>query len=293
MNRIATCLVSGVVLLSAGLSVAVAQESSDATTPPPKVLVVQREFLKPGKFGSAHEKSESAFVQAFTRAKWPTHYFAVNALTGRPRVLFLSAYDSFESWEKDSAAMEKNKALSASLDRALTADGDLLSEQDETVLTYNDDQSLNSSVDIAHMRYFEISLYRVRPGHRHDWEELIKLVKSAYEKVPDTHWAMFQAAYGQEGLTYVVFVAMKSLKEVDDGFTKDKQFASAMGEDGMKRLAELESASVEFNQTNLFQFSPSMSYPRDEWVKADPSFWKPKPATAPPAKPEEKPAAKP
>jgi hypothetical protein len=39
----------------------------------------------------------------------------------------------------------------------------------------------------------------------------------------------------------------------------------------------------------LFSFSPKMSYPRDEWVKTDPGFWKPK--VAPPAKKaEEKPA---
>jgi hypothetical protein len=293
MNRITRCLVSGGILLCAGLSVAVAQESSTATMPPPKVLIVQREFTKPGKGGNAHEKSESAFVQAFTRAKWPTHYFAVTAMTGRPRVLFLTGYDSFEAWEKDNAAVDKNKGLSASLDRAFTADGDLLSEQDETALVYNDDQSLNSNVDIAHMRYFEIALYRVRPGHRHDWDELVKLVKSAYEKMPDMHWAEFDAMYGQEGSTHAVFIPMKSLKEVDDSFARDKEFMSNLGEDGMRRLGELESSAIEFSQTNLFQFTPSMSYPRDEWVKADPDFWKPKPAAAMPMKHEEKPAPKP
>ncbi|HKW18580.1 MAG TPA: hypothetical protein VJO35_13820 [Terriglobales bacterium] len=293
MNRITSCLVSGAIFLGAAVSVAIAQESSTATMPPPKVLVVQREFTKPGKSGNIHEKSESAFVQAFARAKWPTHYFAASALTGKPRVLFLVGYDSFESWEKDNMATAKDKALSASLDRAITADGDLLSDQDQTLLVYNDDQSLNSNVDIAHMRYFEIALYRVRPGHRHDWEELVKLVKSAYEKIPDMHWAEFDAMYGQEGGTHVVFFPMKSLKEVDEGFAKDKQFADALGEDGMKKLQDLESASVEFSQSNLFQFTPSMSYPRDEWVKADPDFWKPKPAAAMPMKHEEKPPAKP
>ena len=290
MNRITRCLVSGTIFLCAG-TMAIAQESSDVTTPPPKVLLVQREFLKPGKSGTIHEKSESAFVQAFTRAKWPTHYFAVNALTGKPRVLFLVGYDSFESWEKDNAAMAKNKTLSAAYDRAITADGDLLSEQDQTVLVYNDDQSLNSAVDIAHMRYFEISAYRVRAGHRHEWEELVKLVKSAYENIPDMHWAEFDAMYGQEGSIHIVFFPMKSLKEVDEGFAKDKQFVSALGEDGMKRLEELESAAIESNHTNLFQFSPSMSYPRDEWVKADPDFWKPHAAAAP-MRPEAKSASK-
>ena len=34
-----------------------------------------------------------------------------------------------------------------------------------------------------------------------------------------------------------------------------------------------------------------MSYPPDEWIKADPDFWKPKPhAAAPSKKGEEKPA---
>ena len=100
--------------LVGGFGIAMAQEQP-ATTPPPKVLQVIREFVKPGKGGAAHEKAESAFVQAFTRAKWPTHYFAASALTGKPRVLFFVAYDSFEAWEKDSMAQQKNATLSAAL----------------------------------------------------------------------------------------------------------------------------------------------------------------------------------
>jgi hypothetical protein len=277
--------------LFGGLGVAKAQESP-ATTPPPKVMQIIREFVKPGKGGAAHERGESAFVQAFARAKWPTHYFAASSLTGRPRVLFFVAYDSFEAWEKDSLATQKNASLSAALDRASANDGELLSDTDTSVLTFNEEQSLRAPVDIAHMRYFEISLYRVRPGHRAEWNELVKLVKAAYEKLPDVHWAMYQAMFGQEDVTYVVIIPRKSATEIDHDMMSDKQFADAMGEDGMKKLSELESAAVEFTQTNLFQFSPAMSYPRDEWVKADPEFWK-KHAPKPVKTEEEKPAAKP
>ena len=283
--------VLGTMLLWGGLGIVVAQEVPP-TTPPPKVLQVIREFVKPGKSGTAHEKGESAFVQAFARAKWPTHYFAATAVTGRPRALFFVAYDSFEAWEKDSLATQKNAALSAALDHASANDGELLSDTDTSVLTYNEEQSLRAPVDIAHMRYFEISLYRVRPGHRAEWTELVKLVKAAYEKVPDVHWAMYEAMFGQEDVTYVVFIPRKSAAEIDQSMMNEKQFVDAMGEEGMKKLAELESAAVEFTQTNLFQFSPAMSYPRDEWVKADPEFWKvhvPKPA----ANAETKPTAKP
>jgi len=286
-----TRFVWAALLLCVGLGTAVAQDAEN-TTPPPKVLVVDREYTKPGKGGSGHEKSESAFVQAFARAKWPQHYFAANSMTGKNRVLFFVGYDSFEAWEKDSAATAKNAALSAAIDGAVVHDGDMLSDTDVSALTYNEEQSLRGPVDIAHMRYFEISLYRVKPGHRHEWSDAVKLVKAGYEKVPSAHWAMYEAMYGQEGTTYIVITPMKSLAEVDQAMDQDKQFADAMGEDGMKKLGELESSAIEFHQTNLFQFNAAMSYPRDEWIKADPDFWKPAAAAKAPAK-TEKPAAKP
>jgi hypothetical protein len=280
-----TALLLGSYLFVGGLGIAAAQE------PPPKILSIQREFIKPGKSGAVHEKSESAFVQAMARAKWPTHYFAVNAITGKSRALFLTGYDSFEAWEKDITAEQKNLTLSAALDRASLADGDLLTEFDASALMYRDEYSLNSTVDIAHMRYFEISLYRVRPGHDGDWDSIVKLVKAAYQKMPDIHWAMYQAVYGQEGNTYVIFWPMKAGADIDRSFANDKQFASAMGEEGMKKLSELSASSIEFFQHNLFAFSPAMSYPPDEWIKADPDFWKPKAThAAAPKKAEEKPA---
>src|SRR6185312_16540679 len=214
MNKIFSGGVLGAMFLWGGLGIATAQEGA-ATTPPPKVMQIIREFVKPGKAGAAHEKGESAFVQAFARAKWPTHYFAATAVTGRSRALFFVGYDSFEAWEKDSLATQKNAALSTALDRASANDGDLLSDTDTSVLTFNEEQSLRAAVDIAHMRYFEISLYRVRAGHRGEWNDLVKLVKAAYEKLPDVHWAMYQAMFGQEDLTYVVFIPRKSATEID------------------------------------------------------------------------------
>jgi len=280
-----TRLLLGTGVLVGGMSIAVAQE----TTPPPKVLSIMREFVKPGKGGAVHEKSESAFVQAMTRAKWPTHYFAVSSITGKPRVLFLTGYDSFEAWEKDVLATQKNATLSAALDRANAADGELLSDYDSSALVYNEEYSLRSAVDIAHMRYFDIALYRVRAGHDADWDTIVKMVKAAYEKIPDVHFATYYAQYGQEGTTYVVFTPMKSAAEIDQSFAQDKQFMANMGEDGMKKFSELLAVTIEFSQHNLFAFTPSMSYPRDEWIKADPDFWKPKPAAAP-KKAAEKPA---
>ena len=76
---------------------------------------------------------------------------------------------------------------------------------DSSALVFSEEYSLRAAVDIPHMRYFEISVYRVKPGHDGDWDSIVKMVKAAYEKIPDVHFATFHAMYGQEGNTYVVF----------------------------------------------------------------------------------------
>ena len=254
---------------------------------PPKVLNVTREYTKPGKSGAIHEKSEGAFVQARRAAKWPTHYLAMDSLSGKPRSLFFTAYDSFEAMEKDALATQKNASLSAALDRAGLDDGELLSEIDMGDFAFREEYSLRPGADMPHMRYFEISAFHVRPGHEKDWDTLVKMYKAAFEKIPDAHWTTYEAVYGRTGGTYIVITPMKSTSEIDRSFAQGKQFEAAMGEEGMKKLGELSAASLESSETNLFAFNPRMSYVWDEWVKADPDFWKSKPAHAPAAKKSE------
>jgi len=242
------------------------------------VLQVTREYTKPGKGGMVHDVTESAFVQALTRAKWPTHYLGMTSLSGEQRALFFTWYPSFDAWEKDNKATEKNTELNAALDRASVADGELLSSMDQSVFVYHDEMSLRpmSVTNLAPMRYLDISIYHVRPGHAAEWNEAIKMVKAAYEKaVPSAHWGVYEEVYGGEGGTFVFLTALKTLAEIDSAFLEDKQFEAAMGEDGMKRLEALASTAIESSQHQLFEFNAHMSYVDEAWIKADPDFWKP------------------
>ena len=274
-------LSSALCLLSLGTCIASAQEAADEHMTPPKVLVINREYLKPGKAGSLHEKSESAFIRAMTAAKWPTHYFAADSLSGPSRALFFVGYDSFEAWEKDNLATAKNATLSGALDHAALADGELLNSYDTNVFAYRDDLSLRPSIKVENMRYFEITRFVVRPGHGHEWETLVKMYINAYEKAsPNAHWATFESVYGADnGGVFLAFNPMKSLAEVDQSMGDGKKVMESMSESDRKKFAELEASSTVSIQTNLFVFNPRMSYPWEEWIKADP-FWKPR-TTAP------------
>ena len=279
-----TLLSPGLCLLFLCSMFASAQDGMVGVMPPPKVLLIQREYLKPGRTGSMHEKTESAFIRAMAAAKWPTHYFGADSLSGPSRALFFVGYPSFEAMEKDNLAQAKNPTFAAAWDRAEIADGDLLTEFDSGVFVFRDDLSLRSSVDISKFRYFEILHFNVKPGHMKEWEEMVKMYHDGYEKaVPQAQWATFEGTFGaNSGGIFLIFIPMKSLAEMDARMSDDKKLGAALGEGGMKKLAELEASCISSSQSNLFQFNPKISYPPDEWVKSD-SFWKPKPAAAPAA----------
>jgi hypothetical protein len=197
--------------------------------------------------------------------------------------LFFSGYASLAAWEEETKSVYKDAALAAAMDRVNMADGDLLTEFDQSVWSRRDDLSFNAG-NLQGDRYMEIIQFVIRPGHTSEWEEVVKMVQEGYKKgVPDANWAMFQMLYGTGGNTFIAVIKYKSLAEADKNMASNKQFADAMGEDGLKKLDELEAKCVESRQTNLFAFSPEMSYPPDAWTKAEPDYWK-QPKAAPAAK---------
>ncbi|MFZ1939960.1 MAG: hypothetical protein WBE56_12830 [Terracidiphilus sp.] len=275
------CIGSALLVLSiaaAGSTFGAAQDMQG----PPKVLQITREFIKPGKNGDIHDKSESKFVAAMAAAKWPTHYFALNSMSGKSRALYFTGYDSFAAWEKDNKAIEKDKALAAELDRDSVADGELLDGLDQFVFTYDESMSLRPTKSIAGVRYFEIFMVHVKPGQMGKFHEMTQLIMDTHKKAgTSAHWDAFEIAYGGDN-EFAFFSLDKSMAEIDTGFAEDKQFRDALGDEGMRKLRELEADCIQDSDSELFSINPAQSYPPPEWVKADPDFWK---SSAPAAKP--------
>ena len=263
----------GLSLAVAGSAMAAAQQSSTSV---PKVLQINREWVKAGKAGMVHDKSESAFVQAMAEAKAQTHYTALCSLSGKSRCLYFTGYSSFDAWQKDQESVAKNKELSAKLDAAMVADGDLLDSADQAVLTYEPDMSYHAPGPTPQARFMEITEFHVRLGHSKDFADLSKMYIAACDKAGSSaHWAMFHMTYGGPAGTYLLLSSDKSMAEIDSSDAEDKKIQAAMGEEGRKKFIELEQAAVSSINVQLFAINPRQSYVSDEWVKADPDFWKP------------------
>jgi len=256
----------------AGSGVANAQ-NAQPNLAPPNVLVVESEMLKPGMAGMAHQKSESAFVQAMEKAKSPEHYFAATSMSGPSRALFFIPYDSFADWEKSNAAMMGDSTLATDFDSTMQADGQLLSSFSTIVFRYQPDMSIGADVDLAQMRYMDITVIAIKPGHGAEWRELVKLHKEVFGQVPNTHVAMWEEYYGNEGGVYIVTEPMKSLAEIDAHDAAANKAWRAASADKKKKMDDLEASSFASVHTNLYAMDPKMSYPPDRWKAESPDFW--------------------
>ncbi len=279
-----------VALLSCGFPV-FGQAAAAGGWPPPKVLQIYREEIKPGKT-AAHEMVEAGWPRAFARANWPTHYIAMTSLTGPSEAWFMTGYDSFAAWEADTRNIDKNPGLKKELDQLEAKDGELRSGGRSVVASFREDLTNQWNVDMPKMRYFRLITFRVKPGHEAQFPDAVKIVKAGYEKANLTQpWATYQVSSGMSGPTFLLFIPMKSLDEVDVLASRSKTLQEAEGEENAKKLQTIAADAYLSVESNIFAFNPKMSYPAKEWAAGDPEFWKPKAAAAMKSE-EKKPAVK-
>jgi hypothetical protein len=256
---------------------------------PPKVLQIFREEVKPGK-APAHQKWETGWPKAFAKANWPTNYLTVVSVTGPSEAWFMTGYDSFAAWGKDIEGLDKNLTFKTEYDRLTQGDGEFLSGGRSIVGAYREDLSTPVPFALPKMRYFRVITFRVRPGHDADFMDAAKMIRAGYEKANvQLAWATYQIVSGMQAPTFMVFIPMKSLDEIDAGLANSKKLADAQGEENQKKLAKMSADGYISVETNIYAFDPKMSYPAKDFAAADPEFWNPKPAS-PPKKPAAKPA---
>lgn len=280
------CLVGGAAALRA-------QEGAGS---PPKVLVVTREMVKVGKSG-AHAKNEAAWVRAYAAAKVPDRYLAATTMTGPSAAVFFDGFDSYEKWG-EADKYDNQPKVTALTGPMAEKDADYVSDTGQIVATFNEKWSWKPNMNVSEMRFFEVETIRMRPGREKEWDELIALYQGAAAKMNlDEHDIFYQVRYGAPDGTVLIFTPRKALGELDAAMGTGKAFQEALGEKGREQWAKLSEETIAADSAELLEFSPEMSYPPDEWIKSDPSYWKPKAMmggkpSAAAKKPAEAPAAK-
>jgi hypothetical protein len=269
MRKKNIAVVAGLCLFAVGVK---AQE-----THPPKVLVVDVEYLKLDKVGAPHDKAEAAVAKISADAKSPMHYFGMQSLTGAPRALFFFPFDSFAEYGKQMIDGGGQPEVAARIAEANAQDAELLTAKETGVYTYRPDLSHKPNVPLKSLHYWEINRVHVKVGHTQDFEEYLKILSSALDKAdPDRPLAVYQSAYGTDnGGIWVTLTPVPSMEAIDHLFAVRESMLKSMDPATLKHYRELAEASIDRSQRNLFAADPEMSYVWDDWMKED-SFWQKK-----------------
>lgn len=280
LGVLATLVVSSTLPLSAQPAQP-AQPTAQAATngAPPPILVIYREEVRPGKTG-AHATSEAAWAHALRKGGSPVHWLAMTTVAGPNEAWFLSGHANYAAYEATETAAEANTALDAENEKFATSDGELLTRSSTIMARYRPALSYQPEVSMPSMRYVTVDIVRVKPGHESDffstWQQVIAAHKEAGMK---EHWAVYEVEAGMPDTTYLFMYARKTLGEIDQAgpMHAAAAYRDAVGEVGRTRMREATQAAVQMSQTLVFRMRPNMSLMSDEWTKADPEFWTPKP----------------
>ena len=264
----------------AGLALA-SSMAAHAQTPavsPPNILDIETINLKPYQDGP-YDTVASQYPAFSQQLKDPTHFLAMEALTGSPRAIYLFGYDSYEALQKNEEWLLGDAATDAKFDALDARQAPNVSEVHFTIWHYRPDLSNNvAGADIPHSHYWEVVIFHMRSGHDEQFQELTKLYRDANLKIgQNIPWAAYA---GQMGVTdaYLVLVPMTSLKDEDTGLAHEKDFGAALRDEGRGRMNKLSEESVASVEDNIWMVIPEWSYVEKSWIAVDPQYWAPEPA---------------
>lgn len=254
---------------------AAARAQNPVPTAQPAILTIYREEVKYGH-GAEHEAVEAGWPAAYTKAKSPYTYIAITSMTGPSEAWFMSAYPDYkaygESWKMDSS----DPALRAELARLSKADAQHVNSGRSLHLVGRPELSSGAFPSIANARFYEVTYFRVRPGHEHDFENLAKMFKAAYAKAaPETSYRFYQVVAGMPGSTYMAFSTVPALADLDKARAIDAAVMGSLSAEQIQALQKFSQSGLINTETQRFAVNGRMSYVDDATAAQDPAFWRP------------------
>ena len=258
-------------------------------TTQPNYLQIYREEVKVGH-AADHAKVEAGWPAAYEKAKNPYTYIALTSLTGPGEAWFVVPFQSHEAME-DAMKRDDDPSLAPALDRLRRADAELISGFRSILARARKDLSRGAFPDTAKQRFYEVTIFRVRPGHGRGFEAAAKAYGAAAERgAASTAYRVYEVVAGLPNPTYLVFSSVTSYAGFDKAIADDQAIMKAASSEEQGALQKFSAEGLINSETIRFRLDPGMSYVPQEVRAQDPAFWAAKPAAAAAATP--KPAPK-
>jgi hypothetical protein len=268
-------------LSCAGAAPVFAQAQGLPTSQPSLVTII-REEVKVGR-AAEHARIEAGWPAAFERAKSPDYYLAMVSMTGPSEAWYILPAANHAAIGESTKRDDADPVLSAELARLSRLDAEVLNNSRTIQAVARPDLSMGAFPNLARQRFWEITTFRVRPGHEQEFDAAAKAYGSAAARsAPSTTFRVYEVIAGMLTPTYIVFSSIESYAQFDQMMANGMQTMQGATADERTALQKF-STDAELNaETNRFRLDPKQSYVSRETRATDPAFWMPKPATTRP-----------
>jgi hypothetical protein len=266
-------------LLGTGAAGSVAAQNTTLPTSQPAVITIYREEVKAGRFAE-HARHEEGWPAAYARANSPDYYLAMASLTGLPEVWYVVPSASYaamgERFKREAAA-----AVVAETDRLARADAEFINSVRTIEAVARPDLSMGNYPDLAAQRFWEITIFRARPGHEAEFDAAAKAyISAAQRSAPSTQFRTYQVTAGMLGPTYLIFSSVSNFAAFDQMMADGMKTMTGANQAEQAALLKFSTDGMLSAETNRYRIDPRQSYVSRETRATDPAFWGAMPAAA-------------
>jgi hypothetical protein len=249
-------------------------------TSQPNVITIFREDVKYGH-DADHERLETGWPAAYAKARSPYTYIALTSISGASEAWFISPYQAWQALGDSRKFESDNAELSAEITRLQRADAEHVTAGRSLHLQARPDLSFGTFPNVGRIRYYEITWFRVRPGHDQEFDQAAKIYKAGYQKAaPQASYRVYEVAAGVPGPTYLVFASQQTLAELDRSQAQGAAVAATFSAEDQRLLQKFSTEGLVNVETQRFAMNGPMSYVDQATIDQDPAFWRPKKAAA-------------
>jgi len=245
-------------------------------TSQPALITIYREQVKLGR-GTEHERIEAGWPAAYAKAKSPNYYLAMTSLTGPNEAWFIAPFASNAAVADQMKLESSDTALAAELTRLYRADAEVLTDLRIIQGVARTDLSHGAFPDLARMRFWEITIFRVRPGRESDFEAAAKVYGAATDRAATgVGYRVYQITAGMPEPTFLVFASVESYAQFDGMMASGQQTMQSLTPDERVTMQKFLTEALVNSETNRFALNPTMSYVSAATRATDAAFWMPK-----------------
>jgi hypothetical protein len=261
------------VLAAAGLGSLTATLAQGLPKTQPKLLTIIREEVKTGR-NAEHSKHEAGWPAAFEKAKSKDYYIAITSLTGPNEAWYIIPSESHKAFGESMKAQDKDEVLSAEQDRLALKDAEYINSSRTIQALAMPELTVGDFPDVNKVRFFEITTFRIKPGHSIQFEEAAKAYASARKRADaKSSYRVYQVIAGMPSPTYLIISSVEDYGQFDQMMAADRATWQQANDDEKGVLQKAGNEAILSSESNRFRVDPRMSFVPKETRDTDAEFW--------------------